>query len=337
MDAEWRAFLALKKKAAVPELSRRLGLQAARAQVDSILEEEQQKQEELVQERLKNIRLNTRIRRLEAALRGWEEQRDPVQVQFEQLQARRLEQKKQAEKDKERSMKMQQKIRSSLEVGPRVQGTVPGASAWLTLPPVFCSAAVQHEGEDLPESDAGAAAAGGAGPAGGPGVQEEGPPAPDPAGLQQTAPRQRPAEGGLGAAWTQDAAARPGAHRGHQRGHGETSGGAQATAQGPEEGAWPAGATPNTLKAGPGLSVVATPTRICVSDHTQQELWDLPASSGPRSRSLLGSPTLLGTRRWSQKGSCQPGTRFFPLQAHFFSLQLKGEESPNFDLDRGRV
>lgn len=138
MDAEWRAFLAQKKKAAVPELSRRLGPQAARAQVDSILEEEQQKQEELVQERLKNIRLNTRIRRLEAALRGWEEQRDPVQVQFEQLQARRLEQKKQAEKDKERSMKMQQKIRSSLEVGPRSLGPGDGSRCLSMVHPPSC-------------------------------------------------------------------------------------------------------------------------------------------------------------------------------------------------------
>lgn len=120
VDAEWGAFLAQKKEAAVPELSRRLGGPAARAKVASILEEEQQQQEELVKERLRNIRLSTGIHRLQAGLRGWAEQRDPVQVQFEQLQARRLEQKKQAEKDKERSVKMQQKIRSSLEVGPRV-------------------------------------------------------------------------------------------------------------------------------------------------------------------------------------------------------------------------
>ncbi|XP_056883286.1 coiled-coil domain-containing protein 96 isoform X2 [Takifugu flavidus] len=116
VDREWRAFLAQKKKAAVPELSRRLGFQAARAKVDSILEAEQQHQEELVKQRLKNIRLNIKIRRLEAALRDWEEDRDPVQVQFEQLQAKRLEQKRQAEKDKERSVKMQQKICSSLEL-----------------------------------------------------------------------------------------------------------------------------------------------------------------------------------------------------------------------------
>lgn len=102
------------------ELSRRLGIQAARAKVDSILEVEQQNQEELVKQRLKNIRLNIKIRRLEAALRNWEEDRDPVQVQFEQLQAERLEQKRQAEKEKERSVKMQQKICSSLEVGPSV-------------------------------------------------------------------------------------------------------------------------------------------------------------------------------------------------------------------------
>lgn len=108
----------------MPELSRRLGLHAARAKVDSILEAEQRHQQELVKQRLKNIRLNIKIRRLEAALRDWEEDRDPVQVQFEQLQARRLEQKRQAEKDKERSVKMQQKICSSLEVGPSLHGNI---------------------------------------------------------------------------------------------------------------------------------------------------------------------------------------------------------------------
>lgn len=133
MDSEWRAFLAQKKKAVVPELSRRLGFQAARAKVDSILEAEQQQQEELVKQRLKNIRLNIKIRRLEAALRDWEEDRDPVQVQFEQLQAKRLEQKRQAEKEKERSAKMQQKICSSLEVGPSVHGKVCTPPRWLTV------------------------------------------------------------------------------------------------------------------------------------------------------------------------------------------------------------
>lgn len=102
--------------------------------MDSLLEVEQEHQEELVKERLENIRLHTQIRRLEEDLRDWEDNRDPLQVQFEQLQVQRLEQKKQAEKEKERSLKLQQKTCSSLEVGPGARGGVTARGLTNTCP-----------------------------------------------------------------------------------------------------------------------------------------------------------------------------------------------------------
>lgn len=117
MEHEWQAFLALKKTVAMSELSRSFGTQAAQAKVESILAAEQYQQEQLIKLRLKNLKLNTKVHKLEAALCHRPDEWDPVQVQFKQLQAERLEQKKHAEKQKEQSLKMQQKICSSLEVG----------------------------------------------------------------------------------------------------------------------------------------------------------------------------------------------------------------------------
>lgn len=110
--------MALKCEATTSALSRRLGIKAAQAKVDSMLAAEQLRQDELIKLRLHNIKLKTRIHRLEARLRDGEElARDPVQVQYERLQAERLQMKKQAEKQNEESLKVERKISSSLEVG----------------------------------------------------------------------------------------------------------------------------------------------------------------------------------------------------------------------------
>ncbi|XP_017277545.1 coiled-coil domain-containing protein 96 [Kryptolebias marmoratus] len=117
VEEEWQALVALKQDAAVSALSRRLGKEAARAKVQSVLTAEQLRQDELVKARLKHFKLRFRVRRLEAELREKDERsRDPLQVQFEQLQAERLEQKKQAERQSEESLKLQKKISSSLEI-----------------------------------------------------------------------------------------------------------------------------------------------------------------------------------------------------------------------------
>ncbi|XP_040887112.1 coiled-coil domain-containing protein 96 [Toxotes jaculatrix] len=117
VENEWQAFMAAKQHTAVTALSRCLGKQAAQAKVESTLAAEQLRQDQLIELRLKNIKLRIKIHRLEAELRDGEERdRDPLQVQFEQLQAARLEQKKQREKQSEELLKLENKIRSSLEL-----------------------------------------------------------------------------------------------------------------------------------------------------------------------------------------------------------------------------
>ncbi|XP_023126559.2 coiled-coil domain-containing protein 96 [Amphiprion ocellaris] len=117
VEKEWQALTALKQEAAVTALSRHLGPEAALAKVESTLRAEQLRQDELVKLRLKHIKLKIKIRRLEAELRDREDHsRDPLQIQFEQLQAARLEQKKHAEKQSEDSLKLQKKICSCLEL-----------------------------------------------------------------------------------------------------------------------------------------------------------------------------------------------------------------------------
>ncbi|XP_076581170.1 cilia- and flagella-associated protein 184 [Chaetodon auriga] len=117
VENEWRAFTALKQDAAVAVLSRHLGKQAAQAKVESILAAEQLRQDELIKLRLKHIKLRIKIHRLEAELRDREEHaRDPLQLQFEQLQAERLELKKHTEKQNEESLKLQRRISSNLEL-----------------------------------------------------------------------------------------------------------------------------------------------------------------------------------------------------------------------------
>lgn len=110
--------MALKQDIAVTVLSQSLGKQAAQAKVESAMAAEQLRQDQLIKLRIKHIKLRAKIHRLEAELRDEDEcGRDPLQLQFEQLQAERLEQKKHIEKQSEESLKLQKKISSSLEVG----------------------------------------------------------------------------------------------------------------------------------------------------------------------------------------------------------------------------
>lgn len=110
--------MALKREATASALSRRLGKKAAQAKVDSMLAAEQLRQDELIKLRRHNFKLKAKIHRLEARLRDGEElARDPVQVQYERLQAERLQMKKQAERQNEEALKVERKISGSLEVG----------------------------------------------------------------------------------------------------------------------------------------------------------------------------------------------------------------------------
>uniref|UniRef100_A0A3Q1J404 CCDC113/CCDC96 coiled-coil domain-containing protein n=1 Tax=Anabas testudineus TaxID=64144 RepID=A0A3Q1J404_ANATE len=117
VETEWQAFMALKQDVAVTVLSRSLGKQAAQAKVESALAVEQLRQDQLIKLRLKHIKLSAKIDRLETELQDEVERgRDTLQLQFEQLQAERLEQKKHIEKQSEELFKLQKKMSSSLEI-----------------------------------------------------------------------------------------------------------------------------------------------------------------------------------------------------------------------------
>lgn len=116
VENEWQAFMALKRDAAVAVLSRHLGKQAAQARVESALASEQLQQDELIELRLKHMKLQIRIHRLEAELSVGGGARDPLQLQFEQLQAEKLQQKKQDEQQTEEWLKLQKKCSRSVEV-----------------------------------------------------------------------------------------------------------------------------------------------------------------------------------------------------------------------------
>ncbi|KAK9524350.1 hypothetical protein VZT92_016754 [Zoarces viviparus] len=114
VENEWRAFAALKQDVAVAALSGCLGKQAGQAKVEAT---GKLLQHELTKLRLKHIKLRIKIHRLEAELHEEEEHaRNPLHLQFEQLQAERLELKKHTEKQNEECSKMQKKIISSLEL-----------------------------------------------------------------------------------------------------------------------------------------------------------------------------------------------------------------------------
>lgn len=118
VESEWQTLMALKQATALKVLSGSLSKEAAQAKVAAFLQAEQLRQDELIKLRVNHIKLKMKVCRLEAELRRGEERvRDPPQVQFEQLQAEKLERLKQAEEKNEESLKLQKKICSSLEVG----------------------------------------------------------------------------------------------------------------------------------------------------------------------------------------------------------------------------
>ncbi|KAL6118936.1 ccdc96 [Pungitius sinensis] len=117
VEREWRELVALEQPVAVAALRRCLGKQAAPLKVGETGATEELLQHELTKLRLKHIQLRTKIHRLETELRREEApEREPLHLQFEQLQTERLELKKFTKKQDEESTKMQKKIRSSLEL-----------------------------------------------------------------------------------------------------------------------------------------------------------------------------------------------------------------------------
>ncbi|XP_060922677.1 coiled-coil domain-containing protein 96 [Limanda limanda] len=117
VEKEWQEFVALKRDVAVKVLSRYMPKRTAQAKVESTLASEQLKQDKLIKLSVMSIKLKMRIQRLEAELREVEDQRkDPVQLFIGQLHAARVEQKKLVERQNEESIRLQNRIRSDLEV-----------------------------------------------------------------------------------------------------------------------------------------------------------------------------------------------------------------------------
>ncbi|CAB1416116.1 unnamed protein product [Pleuronectes platessa] len=117
VEKEWQEFVALKQDVAVTVLSRYLGKRTAQTKVESTLASEQHKQDKLIKLWGMSMKLKMRIHRLEAELREVEDQRkDPVQLFIGQLHAARLEHKKLVERQNEESIRLHNRIHSSLEV-----------------------------------------------------------------------------------------------------------------------------------------------------------------------------------------------------------------------------
>nr|XP_015200518.1 PREDICTED: coiled-coil domain-containing protein 96 [Lepisosteus oculatus] len=117
VDSEWKVFMGFKKEVAVSAMSRRLGKQAAVAQVEQIQANEQRKENELVQVRLENIKLKNKVRKFEAMLKAKEELAEGLHlIDFEQLKIENQTYNEKIEERNEELLKLRKKITSTVQV-----------------------------------------------------------------------------------------------------------------------------------------------------------------------------------------------------------------------------
>lgn len=120
MEKHWCEFIAVKREVAVTLLSGHLVKPVAQEKVDKALVTEQLQQNQLMKLRRKHLRLKFSIERLEAELSDARKgTKEPLQLQFEQLQAERLQHNKQSEQQSEKVVKLQKKMKRNLEVRSR--------------------------------------------------------------------------------------------------------------------------------------------------------------------------------------------------------------------------
>ncbi|KAL4660939.1 hypothetical protein GN956_G1592 [Arapaima gigas] len=113
---EWRALQTLKRDVATEALARRVGRQAAQAQVEQIQEAEQHREKELVHVRLENVRLRRRAQRYEAALRGKEELAGGLHfIDFEQLKIENQTYGEKLEERGEELLRLRRKITNTVQ------------------------------------------------------------------------------------------------------------------------------------------------------------------------------------------------------------------------------
>lgn len=117
VESEWRTFMEQKHSVAVAVLSRRMGKQAAQAEVEQIQASEQRREKELVTVRLENIKLKTKTRKFEAALRAKEELAEGLHlIDFEQLKIENQTYNEKIEERNEELLKLRKKITGTVQV-----------------------------------------------------------------------------------------------------------------------------------------------------------------------------------------------------------------------------
>ncbi|XP_067117592.1 coiled-coil domain-containing protein 96 [Osmerus mordax] len=117
VESEWQSVMVLKRDVAVAALSRRLGKQAAQAEVEQIQAAEQRRENELVRVRLENIKLKNKTKKYEATLRAKEELAEGLHlIDFEQLKIENQTYNEKIEERNEELLKLRKKITNTVQV-----------------------------------------------------------------------------------------------------------------------------------------------------------------------------------------------------------------------------
>lgn len=117
VESEWQSVMAMKRDVAVAALSRRLGKQAAQAEVEQIQAAEQRRENELVRVRLENIKLKNKTRKYEGTLRAKEELAEGLHlIDFEQLKIENQTYNEKIEERNEELLKLRKKITNTVQV-----------------------------------------------------------------------------------------------------------------------------------------------------------------------------------------------------------------------------
>lgn len=118
VDAQWKAYWAVKREVAVFTMGKRLGgKQAAIKQVEQIQNRELSKEKEVTEVRLENIKLKHRILKLEASLKAQEELAEGLHlIDFEQLKIENQTYNEKIEERNEELQKLQRKITNTVQI-----------------------------------------------------------------------------------------------------------------------------------------------------------------------------------------------------------------------------
>ncbi|XP_007429013.1 coiled-coil domain-containing protein 96 [Python bivittatus] len=118
VDSEWKTYQAVKKEVAVYTMGRRLGgKQAAIREVDKIQAKEQNKEREMTEVRLENIKFKHRIQKLDASLKAQEELAEGLHlIDFEQLKIENQTYNEKIEERNEELLKLRRKVTNTVQI-----------------------------------------------------------------------------------------------------------------------------------------------------------------------------------------------------------------------------